>query len=215
MTSSRLKSLVLVSSLACAALASLAACAPLVIGGAATAALMVTDRRTTGTVVEDERIELRGGSLMREAFGDRAHVNVTSYNRSVLLTGEVPDAAAKQRAEQLVARIQNVKGVVNETAVLGTTTLAQRSNDVLITGKVKASLVDAADLNANAFRVVTERGIVYLMGLVTQREAERATRITRNVGGVQRVVRIFEYIGEDELRRSEAAAPARPASGSR
>jgi osmotically-inducible protein OsmY len=201
--------------LAVAALAgALSACAPLVVGGAAAGAvLMATDRRTTGIIVEDERIELRAASAMRDAFGDRAHVNVSSYNRQVLLTGEVPDANARQQAEQIAARVENVKGVVNELGVLGNTTLQQRSNDVLVSGKVRASLVDASDLQANAFRVVTERGTVYLMGRVSQREADRATQIARTVSGVQRVVRIFEYVGEDELRRAQparaAASPAR------
>ena len=204
----------LLAAAACAALgATLTACAPLVVGGAAVgAAMMVTDRRTAGIVVEDERIELRAGSLMRENFGDRVHVNVNSYNRQLLVTGEVPDANAKQQVEQVLARVQNVKGIVNELAVMGATTLQQRSNDLLVTGKVRASFVDASDLQANAFRVVTERGTVYLMGRVTQREAERATQITRTVPGVQRVVRIFEFIGDDEIRRTQSATPAQPAA---
>jgi len=225
------KSSLLPTTLAAALLAgALSACAPLVIGGAAMGALMVSDRRTTGSVVEDERIELRSASLLREALGERAHVNVASYNRQALLTGEVPNEQVKQQAEQIVSRVENVKGIVNELAVLGQTSLAQRSNDVLVTGKVKASLVDAADLQVNAFRVVTERGIVYLMGRVTPREADRATQITRSIPGVQRVVRIFEFIGEDEVRRAQpaglapapattaapaATAPAGPASAPR
>jgi osmotically-inducible protein OsmY len=187
----------------------LSACAPLVIGGAAVGALMVTDRRTAGSVVEDERIELRSASLLRDAFGERAHINVNSYNRQALLTGEVPNEQVKQQAEQIVARVENVKGIVNELAVAGNSSLGQRSNDTLITGKVKASLVDAADLQASAFNVVTERGTVYLLGRVTQREADRATQITRTVGGVQRVVRVFELIGEDELRRAQGGGGAR------
>jgi osmotically-inducible protein OsmY len=215
MTVSRFQSLVLTAVAAVAVGGALSACAPLVIGGAAMGALMVTDRRTAGIVVEDERIELRAAGLLRDAFGDRAHINVSSYNRQVLLTGEVPNEEARQRAEQVALRVENVKGIVNELAVMGTTSLAQRSNDVLVTGKVKASLVDASDLNANAFRVVTERGTVYLMGRVTQREADRATQIARTVGGVQRVVRIFEFIGEEELRRAAPAAPAGAASAPR
>jgi osmotically-inducible protein OsmY len=208
--------------------AALSACAPLVLGGAAVGMLVAADRRTTGTVVEDERIELRSASLLREAFGDRAHVNINSYNRQVLLTGEVPNEQAKQQAEQVVGRVENVKGIVNELAVMGNTSLPARSNDTLITGKVRASLVDASDLQATAFRVVTERGTVHLMGRVTQREADRATQIARSVGGVQRVVRLFEVIGDDELRRIQgqpqgatpaqvapAAAPAGAASAPR
>ena len=173
--------------------------------------------------MEDEGIELRGASRLREALGDRAHVNINSYNRQVLLTGEVPNEQARQTAEQVVSRVDNVKGIVNEMAVMANTTLSQRSSDTLVTGKVKASLVDARDLYVGAFKVVTERGTVYLMGRVTQREADRATQITRTVGGVQRVVRIFEIITEDDLRRmsplpasTPAGAPvAAPASATR
>ena len=198
--------------------ASLSACVPLVVGGAAMSAMVAVDRRTSGAQLEDEGIELRGASRLRDTFGDRAHINITSYNRQVLLTGEVPNDAAKQQAEQAVSRVENVRTIVNELAAQGNTTLVQRSTDVLITGKVKASLVDARDLHANAFKVVTERSVVYLMGLVTQREADRATAITRQINGVQRVVRIFEVLGDDELRRLQtlpaSAGPAAPATSS-
>lgn len=198
--------------------ASLSACVPLVVGGAAMSAMVAVDRRTSGAQLEDEGIELRGASRLRDTFGDRAHINITSYNRQVLLTGEVPNDAAKQQAEQAVSRVENVRTIVNELAAQGNTTLVQRSTDVLITGKVKASLVDARDLHANAFKVVTERSVVYLMGLVTQREADRATAITRQINGVQRVVRIFEVLGDDELRRLQtlpaSAGPAAPAASS-
>jgi osmotically-inducible protein OsmY len=190
----------------------LAGCAPLVVGGAAMGALMVTDRRTSGAQIDDETIELRSGARLREAFGDTAHVNVNSYNRQVLLTGEVPNAAARQRAEQIVGGVDNVKGIVNELVVMGTTTLAERSVDVLVTGKVRASFVDASDLQATAFRVVTERGTVYLMGRVTAGEADRATQIARQISGVNKVVRVFEIISVDEARRAgmiqPGAAPA-------
>jgi osmotically-inducible protein OsmY len=197
------------------AAATLAGCAPLVIGGAAVGtALVVTDRRSSGAQIDDETIELRGGSRMSETFGDRAHVNVASYNRRVLLTGEVPSDAAKQQAEQIAARLENVKEVVNELAVMPPTTFTQRSNDTFITGKVRASFVDAAELQTNAFRVVTERGTVYLMGRVTQAEADRATQITRQVPGVLRVVRIFEIVTAAEVRPA-AGTPATvaPAAG--
>lgn len=191
----------------------LAGCAPLIVGGAAVGtALMVTDRRTSGAQIDDEAIELRSASRLREAFGDRAHINVTSYNRQVLVTGEVASEAAKQQAEQIVARVDNVRGVVNELAVMTPTTLPQRSGDVLITGKVRASFVDASDLQANAFKVVTERGTVYLMGRVSAREADRATSIARQIGGVQRVVRIFEVMTPEELRQAAGAAPASTAT---
>ena len=203
----------LLSLLAAGALAgTLSACAPLIVGGAVVGGLVATDRRTSGAQLEDEGIELRAASRVREALGDRAHVNVTSYNRQVLLTGEVPSEQAKQQVEQIVSRVENVRAIVNELAVMGNSTLGQRSSDTLVTGKVRASLVDAKDLYANAFKVVTERGTTYLMGRVTQREADRATAIARTVGGVQKVVRIFELISEQELQQILPQAP-KPAQG--
>ena len=181
--------------------AGLSACAPLVVGGAVMGTMMAVDRRTTGTQVEDEGIELRSANRLNEALGDRGHVNVTSFNRQVLLTGEVSSAQDRQRVEQIVLGVENVRSVVNDLAVMPTTSLGQRSNDTFITGKVRASLVDAKDLSANAFKVVTERNIVYLMGRVSQREANRATDIARGVTGVSKVVRVFEIVSEEELRR--------------
>ena len=204
-----LQRFVLASFAAATLAAGLSACAPLVLGGAAVGTIVAIDRRTSGAQLEDEGIDLRAGARLREAFGDRAHISVNSYNRQVLLTGEVPSEADKQRAEQIVSRVENVKGIVNDLAVMGNSSLTQRSSDALTTAKVKASLVDDKELSANAIRVVTERGTTYLMGLVTQREAERATNVTRNVGGVQRVVRVFEIISEEELRR--IAPTPRPA----
>jgi osmotically-inducible protein OsmY len=207
------KSLVLVLT-ASALAATLSACAPLLIGGAAVGALVTYDRRTSGAQLDDESIELRGASRLRETVGDRAHVNINSYNRQVLLTGEVPSEQAKQTAEQVVTQVDSVRAVVNDLAVMPNTTLSQRSSDTFITGKVKASLVDDKNLSVNAFEVVTERGVVYLMGRVTQREADRATQIARTISGVQRVVRIFDVLSEEEVRRltpqfgSPAAAPA-------
>jgi len=207
------KRLVLSLALAGAAAGALTACTGLVLGGAAVGTMVAIDRRTSGAQLEDEGIELRGGARLREAFGDRAHINVNSYNRMVLLTGEVPSEQAKQQAEQVVSRVENVRSIVNELGVMGNSTLAQRSSDTLVTAKVKASLVDDKELSAGAFRVVTERGTTYLMGRVTQREADRATQIARTVSGVQRVVRVFEIITEDELRQiapqqARQAAPA-------
>ena len=170
-------------------------CAPLIVGGAVLGGTLVaTDRRTSGAQLEDEGIELRSLNRLREAFVDRVHINATSYNRQVLLTGEVPTEADKQRAQEIVSRVENVRSIVNELAVLGNSTLTSRSSDALITGRVKASFVDAKDLYANAFKVVTERGTTYLLGRVTQREAQRATEIARSIPGVQRVVRVFELI---------------------
>lgn len=178
----------------------LSGCFPVVMGGAVVGGLVATDRRTAGAQLEDETIELRAASRIRDNLGERVHVNVNSYNRRVLLTGEVPNVQDKLLVEQVVSRVDNVQSVVNELAELGNATLAQRSSDTLVTGRVKAGLVDAKDLYANAFMVVTERGTTYLMGRVTQREADRATEIARSTSGVQKVVRVFEIISEDELR---------------
>lgn len=178
----------------------LSACAPIVVGGAVMGSLVATDRRTSGAQLEDEGIELRAASRIRDNLGQRGHINVNSYNRRVLLTGEVPSAQDKQLVEQIVTRVDNVQLVVNELAVLGNTSLTQRSADTLVTGRIKAAMVDSRDLFANAYKVVTERGTTYLMGRVTQREADRATDIARSTPGVQKVVRVFEIITEDELR---------------
>jgi osmotically-inducible protein OsmY len=188
-----------VAAAACAA--ALAGCtAPLLVGGAvAGGAAVVLDRRSTGTQVEDQAIELKAMNRVREAVGDRAHVNVTSYNRQVLLTGEAPSEADRTAIEQAVSRVDNVRTIVNELAVMAPSSLSARSNDAILTTKVKATYVDAKDLHAQAVKVVTERGIVYLMGRVTEREAERATDLARRVAGVQKVVRVFETLTEAEL----------------
>ena len=189
---------------------SLSACIPLVVGGAVVGGTLVAnDRRTSGAQLEDEGIELRSTSRIRSNVGDRVHVNVNSYNRQVLLTGEVPSAQDQLLVEQIISRVENVSSVVNELAVMGNSSLTQRSSDVLVTGRVKAMLVDAKDLFANSFRVVTERGTVYLMGRVTQREADRGTAVARGTPGVQKVVRIFEIISEEELAR-QLPTPAQP-----
>lgn len=191
--------------LAAAALAGgLSACVPLVMGGAAVGTLVAVDRRTSGTQLEDEGIEFRATNRLHGLYGDRAHVNVTSWNRQVLLTGEVPTQEDRQKAEQTLREVENVRSIVNDLVVAPPSSLSQRSNDTLITGKVKASFVDAKDLVSAAFKVVTERGVVYLMGRVTQREATRATEIARGVSGVTKVVRVFEIISEEELRRNFA-----------
>ena len=176
-------------------ISSLTACIPLVMGGAIIGGTLVaSDRRTSGAQLEDEGIELRSNSRIRSNVGDRVHINVNSYNRQVLLTGEVPNAQEKLLVEQIVAKVENVTSVVNELTVMGNSTLTQRSSDVLVTGRVRAMLVDAKDLFANSFKVVTERGTTYLMGRVTQREADRGTAVARGTPGVQKVVRIFEII---------------------
>jgi osmotically-inducible protein OsmY len=180
----------------------LAGCAPLVVGGAFVGGTLVaTDRRTSGALLEDEGIELRASNRLREAFLERVHINVTSYNRQVLLSGEVPSEADKKRAEEIISRVENVRSIVNELGVIGNSSLTSRSSDALVTGRVKAAFVDAKDLYANAFKVITERGTTFLMGRVTQREASRATEIARTTPGVQRVVRVLEIISEEELQR--------------
>ncbi|MFY7907085.1 MAG: BON domain-containing protein, partial [Burkholderiaceae bacterium] len=191
----------------------LTACAPLVVGGVATGVLVASDRRTSGMQLEDEGIELRAANRLRDALGDRANVSVTSYNRQVLLTGEVPTEQDKANVERMIGQIENVRSVVNELAVMGNTTLSQRSNDVLVSGRVKAAIVDARDLTVHAFKTVTERGTVYLMGRVTQREATRVTEVVRAVQGVQRVVRVLEVISEEELARIQPKTDTKPAQG--
>jgi osmotically-inducible protein OsmY len=190
--------------LAAAVLASTMAtgCAPLLIGGAMVGGVSVaTDRRTSGTQLEDETIEIKAGARIREKFGDRVHININSYNRVVLITGETRNEADQAEVERLVAGVENVTKVMNETAVTMLSSLSSRSNDVLIQGKIKTQLIDARDLLSNAFYVVVERGQAYLMGRVTEREANRATEIARQVSGVKKVVRAFEIISEEELAR--------------
>jgi osmotically-inducible protein OsmY len=183
-------------------------CVEMMVGGAVMGTLAATDRRTLGAQTEDRSIvfkaEKRAGSLVGEA----GHVNVSSFNRKVLLTGEVKDEAMRAAVEREVAAIEGVQSVVNELVIAGPSSFASRSGDTLITGKIKAAFVDAKDLYANSIKVVTEHGTVYLMGRVTQREGQQAGEVTRAVGGVQKVVKIFEYITEDELRQMANATDA-------
>jgi osmotically-inducible protein OsmY len=176
------------------------ACAPLIVGGAVVGGtLIAADRRTSGAQLEDQAIELKAGPRVREVLGDRGNVNVTSYNRMVLLTGEVPTEADKAAVDQAVQRVENVKSVVNELAVMGASSLGARSADAILSAKVKASLVDDPAVPAAAVKVVAERSIVYLMGRVTEAEAAKATERARTVAGVQRVVRIFEILSPAEV----------------
>lgn len=174
-------------------------CAPLLVAGAVVGGGMaLTDRRTSGAQLEDQSIEFKAAARVRE-LATLGRVNVTSYNRTALITGEVPGANEKLAVERAVARVENVKLVVNELAVGDNAPLATRSSDTVLATKVKATLIDAKDLQANAFKVVAERGIVYLMGRVTEREATRGTDLTRSISGVQRVVPVFELLSEAEL----------------
>lgn len=170
--------------------------------GVGAGALAFADRRATEVQVTDEGIELRSGNRISEKYGSNTHVNVTSYNRTVLLTGEVPDAAAKSNIEKLVSEVPNVKAISNELQIAGTSTLTARSNDTYITSKVKARFVDANTFAANHVKVVTEAGVVYLMGLVSQKEANAAVEIARTTGGVQKVVRVFEIISDADAAKS-------------
>ena len=180
--------------LVCAAmLPQLQGCFPMVAAGAGAAALSAIDRRTTGTQVEDEGIELRASNRIGERYGDKVHVNVTSFNRGVLLTGEAPDETTRVAIEKIVLGVPNVRGVTNDVAVAGNTSLTARSNDSFLTSKVKARFVDANRFNAVHVKVVTENSAVYLLGLVTQQEADAAVEIARTTGGVRKVVKVFEY----------------------
>ena len=190
-----------------AAATALSACAPLLLGGAMFGGtMMAVDRRTSGAQVEDQGIELKGGARAREVLGGTGHVNITSYNRQVLLTGEVPSENDKAAVEAAVGRTDNIKAIVNELAVMPNSSIGGRSNDTLITSKVKASLVDAKDLISTAFKVVTERNVVYLLGRVTEREATRAGEVASGVPGVEKVVRVFDIISEDDLAGKVRAA---------
>lgn len=196
--------------LAAALLASTLAtgCAPLLIGGAMVGGVSVaTDRRTSATQLEDETIEIKANARIREQLGDRVHINVNSYNRVALITGEARNEADQAEVERIVAGVENVTKVLNEVAVTMHSSLSSRSNDVVVQGKIKAQLIDARDLLSNAFYVVVERGNAYLMGRVTEREADRATDIARQVSGVKKVVRAFEIISEDELARITPKKP--------
>lgn len=195
--------------LSLAAAAALQACAPLAVGGAAlTGAMVVTDRRSSGAQLDDQGIELRAESRLRDQMGSRARINVTSYNRRALLTGEVANNRDKELAEAIVSKVDNVTGVQNELEVANSPSFTERAEDGLITGKVKAGLVDSRQVSANAFKVVTDRGVVYLMGRVTQREADIATQVARTTKGVQRVVRVLEILTEEELARIGAKSDA-------
>jgi osmotically-inducible protein OsmY len=193
---------------------SLSACAPLVLGTAVGGAFVATDRRTSGTQLEDQGIKIKAANRIREALTDRGHVSVNAYNRRVLLTGEVPTEADRAAAEAAAAQTENVVGVVNELMVGFNSTLASRSNDMLVATKVRATLVDARDLMSNAFDVVVERGEVYLMGMVTEREANRAAELASTISGVRRVVKMFDLISEEELARKLPKPVSPAASGS-
>lgn len=172
----------------------LTACAPVVVGGAASGGLIAADRRTSGAYIEDEAIELKSEKHMRDQLGDNNHINVTSFNRNVLLTGEAADEAYKKKAETIAKATENVRSITNELAISIPSSIASRSNDVYITSKVKGRMLGENRFPANYVKVVTENSAVYLMGMVTHKEAEDAVEITRGTDGVEKVVKVFEYI---------------------
>jgi osmotically-inducible protein OsmY len=185
----------------CGAIAtSLQGCIEMAIGTAVMGTLAATDRRTFGAQTEDKAITVKGEARLPSLVGNAGHVNVASFNRKVLLTGEVRDEAMKAAVEREMASISGVASIVNELEVMGTSSYTARSNDSIITGKVKASFVDSSELYANSIKVVTERGIVYLMGRVTQREGQLAANLASGIGGVQKVVKVFEYLSDDDLK---------------
>ncbi len=179
----------------------LSACVPIVVGAVGAGAYATTDRRSLGAQADDKVIAVRVDSRISNALSDRAHVNVNSFNRKVLLTGEVPDAASKAKAEEIARSTENVASVVSDLEIGGMTPSTARNNDAYLTAKVKAQLVSRKDIFANAYNVVTEKSIVYLMGRVTREEGERAAEVARGVSGVQKVVKVFDYISDDELAR--------------
>lgn len=170
-------------------------CAPLIVGAAVGGtALIATDRRSVGAQADDEAIELKIANVRSTRYGDRVHVNVTSYNGVVLLTGEVPDVATRQAMAELARTTDRVRRVQDELVIAPPSPLSARTNDTFITSKVKARFVEANRFAANHVKVVTERGVVYLMGIVNRTEADEAARIAASTSGVVRVVKVFEYV---------------------
>ncbi len=196
------------------ALPALQGCFPLLATGVVAGALAVTDRRTTGAQVDDQAIELRGSNRLREKFGDQNLASLVSYNRRVLIVGQAANEELKRQIEETVRGLPNVRDVVNELEVAGGASFGTHSNDTLITTKIKASLVNQTDVPANAVKVVTERGTVYLMGIVSEREGAAAATLAAGVDGVAKVVKVFEYISEDEVKRLNTT-PASSSSGQR
>jgi osmotically-inducible protein OsmY len=177
------------------ALPFLQGCGALLAGTAAATGVVVSqDRRTMGAMTEDEAIGIKAAGRISERFKEGIHVNVVSFNRMVLLTGEVPDEATRTEVERIAWSVENVRGVHNELVVAGASSFTARSNDSLITTNVKARFFDSQKFNVLHVKVVTENSVVYLMGLVTKQEADEATEIARTTSGVQKVVRLFEYI---------------------
>ena len=202
-----MKKLIVATALISIALPALQGCVPAVATGIGAGALMIVDRRAGETYLADEAIEIRSFNRISEKFGDKVHVNVTSYNMKALLTGEVPDAGIKDELEKAVAGVINVKGVTNEVTVGGISSFSARSNDTYITSKVKARFIDANKFQVNHVKVVTESGTVFLLGLVTRKEGDDAAEIARTTAGVKKVVRVFEYIEFKDAQRLDNRPP--------
>ncbi|ALK95052.1 transporter [Massilia sp. WF1] len=203
----QVKKVVLTAAVLASLMASLQGCVAVVAGGMVAGAMATSDRRTLGAQTEDKAIAVKADTHLPQIVGDAGHVNVNSYNRKVLLTGEVRDEEMKRAVENEVRSITNVDNVMNELVVAGPSSYTSRSSDALITSKVKLSLADKKTVSANSFKVVTERGTVYLMGLVTQREGNIAAQVAQGVSGVMRVVKMFEYISEEDLRAMQPQQP--------
>jgi osmotically-inducible protein OsmY len=180
--------------LAAALSTQLTACVPVIVGGAAVGGSMAADRRTSGTYIEDQAIELKASKAIADSLKEKVHANITSFNRQVLITGEAWDEASKKKAESLVKPIENVISIQNYLVVGPSSSLSTRTNDTYLTSKVKTNFLTENKFSANYVKVVSENGTVYLMGLVTHKEANDAAEITRNLGGVKAVVKVFEYI---------------------
>jgi osmotically-inducible protein OsmY len=187
-----------------ATLLSVSACFPLMAGGVVMTGFVAVDRRTSGAMLEDQAIEVKTSTRIRDVLGERVHITVTSYNRKVLLTGEAPDAKDKEQAGEIAKNIDNVSSVWNEVGVTSITTLTERTNDLVAAGRIKADLIDAKDLFSNAYKIVVERGAVYVMGRITAREAKRVSSVISGVTGVKKVVLVHETITEDELANLNA-----------
>lgn len=202
-----MKKLIVATALISLSLPALQGCVPAVATGIGAGALMIVDRRAGETYLADEAIEIRSLNRISEKFGDKVHVNVTSYNMKVLLTGEVPDEGIKAELEKAIAGVTNVKAVANEVQVGAISSFSARSNDTYITSKVKARFIDANKFQVNHVKVVTEAGTVFLLGLVTRKEADDAVEIARTTAGVKKVVRIFEYIEFKDAQRLDSRPP--------
>lgn len=186
---------------------SLSGCFPVVAAGVGAGVLVVADRRTAGTYTEDQSISLKAGQRIGHIMGERSHINSTSYNRKVLLTGETDSEELRAKMEETVRGIANVDGVYNEIKIAPPTPFTSRSADTFITSKVKGRFVDANKFSANHVKVVTEAGVVYLLGLVTQREADDAVQIARTTGDVRKVVNLMEIISDAQAKDIDAKPP--------